>query len=526
MTDPTHARTRGGPVVDTGYGPVRGTDDGAVRRWLGIRYAAAPTGELRWRSPQPPARNQEVTHATAPGPVCPQLTDPRIPLDLGGRQGEDCLVLNVWAPGGTEPGAGKPVMVWVHGGAYVLGSGSQPLYDGSVLAVEGDAVVVTVNYRLGPFGFLDLSEFNGQPGARGLRFDTNVGLRDVLFALQWVRDNIAAFGGDPRRVTLFGESAGGGIITTLLASPAAEGLFSAAIAQSSPATSVYDAQRSRAVAHQFLERLGISDDEIWKLSGTPVPDILTAARQVYDAVPSQSPGLLAFAPIVDGELVPDYPVAAAQQGRTHPVPLIIGTNEHEATVFRWMKSPLMPITPGALRSMFAAIAAEQPGLQLPTEAQITSAYTGLRPKAIGLGMARDIGFRMPTLWFAEGHSAVAPVYLYRFDFTTPMLRLLRLGAAHATELPYVWGNLVAGPKDPTFKLGGLKHGRAVSERMRRRWVNFAASGQPSGAPGEAVWRPYRREDRATLLIDKQDKTVADLDRDLHATWGSQILSFR
>ncbi|WP_301122889.1 carboxylesterase/lipase family protein [Mycolicibacterium fortuitum] len=398
MTDPTHARTRGGPVVDTGYGPVRGTDDGAVRRWLGIRYAAAPTGELRWRSPQPPARNQEVADATVPGPVCPQLTDPRIPLDLGGRQGEDSLVLNVWAPGGTEPGAGKPVMVWVHGGAYVLGSGSQPLYDGSVLAVEGDAVVVTVNYRLGPFGFLDLSEFNGQPGARGLRFDTNVGLRDVLFALQWVRDNIAAFGGDPRRVTLFGESAGGGIITTLLASPAAEGLFSAAIAQSSPATSVYDAQRSRAVAHQFLERLG--------------------------------------------------------------------------------------------------------------------------------GMARDIGFRMPTLWFAEGHSAVASVYLYRFDFTTPMLRLLRLGAAHATELPYVWGNLVAGPKDPTFKLGGLKHGRAVSERMRRRWVNFAASGQPSGAPGEAVWRPYRREDRATLLIDKQDKTVADLDRDLHATWGSQILSFR
>ncbi|QZH63474.1 carboxylesterase/lipase family protein [Mycolicibacterium farcinogenes] len=525
MTDPTPTHTRGRPVAETGYGPVRGTDDGSVKRWLGIRYAAAPAGELRWRSPQPPGHRKELTDAIAPGPVCPQLTDPRIPLDLGGRQGEDSLVLNIWAPSRAEAGDGKPVMVWVHGGAYVLGSGSQPLYDGSVLAAEGDAVVVTVNYRLGPFGFLDLSQFNGRPGAKGLRFDTNLGLRDVLFALQWVRDNIAAFGGDLHRVTLFGESAGGGIVTTLLASPAAEGLFGAAIAQSSPATSVYDAERSRSVAAQFLEHLGI-DDEVGRLSGTPMPAILAAAKAVYDAVPSQSPGVLAFAPIVDGDVVPDYPVAAARQGRTHPVPLIIGTNEHEATVFRWMKSPLMPITPGALRSMFAAIAAEQPGLQLPTEAQITSAYAGLRPKAIGLGMARDIGFRMPTLWFAEGHSAVAPVHLYRFDFTTPMLRLLRLGAAHATELPYVWGNLVAGPKDPTFKLGGLKHGRAVSRRVRRRWVNFAATGQPSGAPGEPVWRPYRREDRATLVIDKQDKTVADLDRDLHATWGNEILNFR
>ncbi|WP_454790458.1 carboxylesterase/lipase family protein [Mycolicibacterium lutetiense] len=526
MTDPTHARTRGGPVVDTGYGPVRGTDDGTVKQWLGIRYAAAPVGELRWRSPEPPPRRRDIADATGAAPVCPQLTDPRLPLDLGGRQGEDSLVLNVWAPAGTEAGDAKPVMVWVHGGAYVLGSGSQPLYNGAVLASEGDAVVVTVNYRLGPFGFLDLSEFNGRPGANGLRFDTNLGLRGVLLALQWVRDNIAAFGGDPQRVTLFGESAGGGIVTTLLASPAAEGLFSAAIAQSSPATSVYDAERSRAVAAQFLERLGVERDEVGKLSGATVPAILTAAREVFDAVPTQTPGLLAFAPIVDGDLVPDYPVAAARAGRTHPVPLIIGTNEHEATVFRWMKSPLMPITPGALRSMFAAIVAEQPGLQLPTEAEITSAYAGLRPKAIGLGLARDVGFRMPTLWFAEGHSAVAPVHVYRFDYTTPMLRLLRLGAAHATELPYVWGNLVAGPKDPTFKLGGLKHGRAVSGRLRRRWVNFAATGQPTGAPGEPVWRPYRREDRATLLIDKQDKTIADLDRDLYAAWGSQILNFR
>ncbi|MDV3126225.1 carboxylesterase/lipase family protein [Mycobacterium sp. 21AC1] len=513
-------------VVDTEYGPVRGSDDGTVKVWQGVRYAAAPVGALRWRAPTPPCPWREVADATAVGPVCPQPIDPRIPLDLGGSQSEDSLVLNIWAPSGTQPGDGKPVMVWAHGGAYVLGSASQPLYRGRVLAAEGDVVIVTVNYRLGAFGFLDLSDLTAKSGSSTVSFDTNLGLRDVLAALRWVRDNIAAFGGDPARVTLFGESAGGGIVTTLLASPAAEGLFSAAIAQSSPATSIYDAERSRSVAKQLLNRLGIGPEDTGRLAQVPIAAILAASHEVFNAVPTQTPGTLAFAPYVDGDVVPDYPVKLAREGRTHPVPLIIGTNKHEAALFRWMKSPLMPITPEAIREMFAGIAAEQPGLQLPTEAQIASAYSGLRTRARGMGVARDVGFRMPSLWFAEGHSAAAPVYLYRFDFSTPMLRLLQLGAAHATELPYVWGNLVAGPKDPTFKLGGLKHGRGVSRRMRRRWVNFATTGQPCGAPGEPVWRPYRPADRSALVIDKQDKTVTDLDRDLHAAWGQEVLNFR
>ncbi|MGV9798568.1 carboxylesterase/lipase family protein [Mycobacterium sp. NPDC003449] len=509
-------------VVDTEYGPVRGTDDGTVKAWRGIRYGNAPLGELRWRAPEPPGPWREVADATKVGAVCPQPTDPKIPIELGGAQGEDSLVLNVWAPSDSRPGGGKPVMVWVHGGAYVLGSANQPLYRGRVLASEGDVVVVTVNYRLGAFGFLDLSEFS----SAGMRFDTNLGLRDVLCALRWVRDNIAAFGGDPARVTLFGESAGGGVVTTLLTSPAAEGLFGAAIAQSSPATSIYDATRSRAVARRLLDRLGLAPDEAHRLAHAPLAAILAASKDIFDEVPARTPGTLAFAPIVDGDLVPDYPVKLARAGRTHPVPLIIGTNKHEAALFRWMKSPLMPITPESIRTMFEGIAAEQPGLQLPTEAQIASAYSGLRTKAVGMGVARDIAFRMPSLWYAEGHSDVAPVYVYRFDYSTPMLRLLRLGAAHATELPYVWGNLVAGSKDPTFKLGGLKHGRGVSRRMRRRWVNFAARGEPAGAAGEPVWRSYRREDRAVLLIDKQDRTVADLDRDLHTAWGDEVLNFR
>jgi para-nitrobenzyl esterase len=513
------------PIVDTTNGPVRGVDDGIIKWWKGIRYAAPLAGELRWRAPQPPPRWSDVADATRVGPVCPQPTDPRIPIDLGAPQGDDCLTLNVWASSGTDPGAEKPVMVWIHGGAYILGSAAQPLYDGRALAAGGDVIVVTVNYRLGALGFLDLSSFGTGRDGSDSRFESNLGLRDVLFALHWVRDNIAAFGGDPGRVTLFGESAGAGVITTLLASPAAAGLFSMAIAQSSPVTSVYDASRSRTVAESFLEAIGIGHDDVDDLLTAPIAAVLAASKHVFDDVPLRTPGTLAFAPIVDGDVVHDYPVAAARAGRTLPVPLIIGTNEHEAALFRWMKSPLMPITPEAITEMFAGIAAEQPGVQLPTEAQLGATYRG-RGKTPGMGVARDIGFRMPSIWLAEAHGAVAPVYLYRFDFATPMLRMLRLGGAHATELPYVWGNLVAGSKDPTFKLGGLKAGTAVSERMRARWRNFAIGGEPTGPQGEPQWRPYRHEDRATLVIDKRDAVIDDLDGRLRSAWGEDVLSFR
>jgi para-nitrobenzyl esterase len=507
------------PVVDTTSGPVRGADDGTVKVWKGIRYAAPPVGDLRWRAPEPPRRSAEVTDAREFGAISPQPVQPAIPMGPDVHQDEDCLFLNVWTSSTVAPGDAKPVMVWVHGGAYMFGSSSQPLYDGRVMVAGGDVVVVTVNYRLGALGFLDLSSFR----RGGLRFDSNLALRDVLLALGWVRDNIAAFGGDPDRVTLFGESAGGGIVTALLAVPAAKGLFARAIAQSSPATSVYDSARARRVAESMLEVLAVAGAD--KLREVPAEAVVDAAFHAFEAVPTQTPGTLAFAPTVDGDVLPDYPVKAAREGRSHPVPLIIGTNKDEAALFKLMKSPLMPIALNTIRAMFAEIAKEQPGLQLPSEAQIGSAYSGMRVKARGLGVARDVGFRMPTVWLAEGHSAVAPLYLYRFDWATPMLKLLRIGATHATELPYVWGNLVSGPKDITFKLGGLKQGRALSRRLQRRWVNFAVAGDPAGAPGEPAWRPYR-EDRATLVIDKQDSVVDDLDGSLRAAWGDDVLSFR
>ncbi|OMC53082.1 carboxylesterase [Mycobacterium sp. IS-836] len=509
-------------VVETTYGPVRGADAGGARAWKGIRYAAPPVGDLRFRVPEPPQRWAEVADATSYGPACPQPSFPNMPLDLGAPQNEDCLSLNVWASEDTAPGDGKPVMVWLHGGAYVLGSGSQALYDGRRLVSGGEVVVVTVNYRLGALGFLDLSSFS----TARRRFDSNIGLHDVLAALRWVRDNIAAFGGDPRRVTLFGESAGAGIVTTLLATPAAQDLFTAAIAQSSPATSVYDRDRARQVAVSMLDKLRIAPSDVDRLPAVPTSAMLAASQQVFDEVPARNPGTLAFVPIVDGDLLHDYPVKAAQEGRSHPVPLIIGTNKHEAALFRLLRSSLMPITPRAITSMFTQIAAEQPDLQLPTSEQIGSAYSQFRRgKARSLSIATDVGFRMPTVWLAEGHSKVAPVYLYRFDYATPLLKLLLVSAAHATELPYVWGNLGA-PKDPTLKLGGAKTARAVSKRVRTRWINFAADGKPAGPAGEPEWTAYRESDRACLIIDKVDTVTSDPDASIRAAWGSEMVGFR
>lgn len=511
-------------VVETSYGPVRGADlagpPGRVTAWKGIRFAKAPIDDLRFRAPAPPEPWTEVADATAYGPACPQSTLPNMKLDLGAPQGEDCLRLNIWAPAGTDPGAGKPVLVWLHGGAYVLGSGSQPLYDGHVLAADGDVVVVTVNYRVGALGFMDLSSFSSAQR----QFDSNIGLRDVLAALAWVRDNIAAFGGDPDNVTLFGESAGAGIVTTLLGVAAAAGLFVRAIAQSSPATSVYDQDRGRRVSVAVLNKLGIAESEGHKVASASTVALIAATSEVFNEIPVSNPGTLAFVPIVDGDLLEDQPVKLAQEGRLLPIPLIIGTNKHEAALFRLLRSPLMPITPHAITTMFSQIAVEQPDLQLPTFEEFGSAYSR-RQKSRSVGMATDIGFRMPSVWLADGHSRVAPVYLYRFDYATPVFKLLTVRAAHATELPYVWGTLGA-PQDMSLKLGGAKTATAVSHRMRTRWLNFAAHGEPDGPAGEPAWPRYSEPNRPCLVIDKRDTIVDDVDARIREAWGAQMVSFR
>ena len=409
--------------VETAYGPVRGADDGPITSWKGVRYAAPPTGDLRWRAPQPPEKWTEVADASALGRVCPQPVEPRIPIDLGAPQGDDCLTLNVWASSDTAAGDGKPVMVWVHGGAYILGSASQPLYDGRVLAARRRR---GRRHRELPARRVRI------PGSVVVRAHQDAGSTPTSgcatcsLALQWVRDNIAAFGGDPDRVTLFGESAGAGIVTTLLTTPAAAGLFSAAIAQSSPATSVYDAVRGRRVAEEFLDILGLRHRRrrpvAWLAGRSDRGGVADVVQRRAAAQPRHA-GLRA-----DRRRRPCARLSGQAGARG---PLASGAVDHRHQQARG----------GAVQvDEVAADADHARGDQgdvrrnrrraarrcsCPTEDQIGAAYRSRRTKTRGMGVARDVGFRMPSVWLAEGHSAVAPVYLYRFDCATPMLRLLR-----------------------------------------------------------------------------------------------------
>lgn len=510
------------PIAHAPAGSFVGSREKLASVWRGIRYAKPPTGELRWRDPVAASPADGMVDALVYGPAAPQLANPAVPLGEDTRVDEDCLFLNVWAPSGHQAAGHQaealPVMVWIHGGAYTFGSAAQPMYHGAKFVSTGEVIVVTLNYRLGGLGFLDLS------GVNSAEFDGNLALKDVLLALRWVRHNIAAFGGDPDRVTVFGESAGGGLVTALLATPSAEGLFHRAIAQSSPASSMYGAERATQVAKRFLAAVGVPDGDAERLRALASEEVVQAAMSVYAQVPQQAPGTLAFAPVIDGTLLPEAPVKVLSEGRGLKVPLIIGTNCDEASLFKFMKSPLIPIADDRIMQMFGDMSAEAPEIEMPPIEQVRAAYEGVRHRALGLGVARDIGFRMPTLWVAEGHSRVAPVWLYRFDYSTPFLRLLGLGATHATELPYLWGNLDGGPKDPTFKLGGRRVAQSISPRMRARWVAFA-KGEAPNAPDAPAWAAYELTSRSTLVIDAVDRCEPDLDGALREGWGDTVLSF-
>jgi para-nitrobenzyl esterase len=512
-------------VVSTASGAVRGTLREGLRSWRGIPYAAPPIGALRFRSPLPPEPWTGVRDTIDYGHAAPQHENKAITLPEGVTPSEDCLTLNVLAPpaaGPARPTSPRPVMVWIHGGAYFAGSSAQPLFDGTHLVANGDVVYVSLNYRLGALGFLDFSSLDDGSDIGGAPFDTNVGLRDILAALRWVQQNIAAFGGDPGNVTLFGESAGAGCVTTLLTSPAAEGLFHRAIAESSPATSVYSAERAARVARRFLALAGVPDDEPQRLRELPIETLSQAAFDLVGAVAAESPGTLAIAPVVDGDVVPVHPIDAFRAGTQLAVPLVIGTNHDESSLFKLMKSPLMPITSTSVHAMFEEIAAERPDL-VGAEAQIEAAYPHFPRHQTPAELSRDAGFRMPSIWLAAAHSRVAPTRMYRFDHAPLLLKLLGIGATHGAEIAYVFGTLKIAKKDFSFDLGGLAEARRVSAALQRRWIAFATTGVPDAdAP---AWPLYDETTRSTLVIDHGETIVDDPDAAIRSAWGDEVIGY-
>lgn len=400
---------------------------------------------------------------------------------------EACLSVTVWSP---DVSGSLPVMVWIPGGAFLTGAGQLQLYNGSRLAANGNVVVVNVTYRVGVFGGFELGDL-------GEGFDDNLCLRDQLAALAWVRDNIAGFGGDPDRVTVFGESAGATSVLALLASPAADGLFARAIAQSPALPLIADRATRAAQAQRLLDRLGVSAGELKQL---PQRQLRMAAGELQLASIATTP-TLAHGLTCGVDLLPRHPIEAARAGAVARVPLIIGTNRNEASMFARDKPPMLPTTPPIIDSYF--------GRQLPqVRARVLAAYPGYPRRRAREAVGADAMFGAPTWAFADAYSAHAPTYVYRFDHVPWTLRALGLGATHGSEIVHIMHTYGC-------QLGRRLHplGRwlmpAVGRRIQRTWLDFATAG-PAGEQGWCGdWPRYETGRRATRIIRSAGDVIVD-----------------
>jgi para-nitrobenzyl esterase len=429
-------------------GEVAGVIQGDAAVFKAIPYAAPPVGPLRWAPPRPPLPWTGVRDASQFGAICPQPAGARR-LDPS-KASEDCLTLNIWTPA-ARPAKPMPVMVWLHGGGYETGSGSDPLYDGKAFARDG-VVLVTINYRLGVLGFFAHPALTKAAGPKAPL--ANYGLMDQVAALAWVKANIAAFGGDPANVTLFGESAGGAAVVNLLAVPAARGLFQKAIAESAgfwqgSAPLAEAEKRGLAIAG----KLGVADGGLAALRAVPA-ETLTAFHDDAETV-------------VDGRFLPANPAEALRTGRAADIPLIIGTNDNEG-------SQLGASDPKGTLGMFpadrlAALYGDAPD----DAARAREVFT-------------DWGFAAPTRWVAQKQASGAPAWLYRFTYASARRPNHATQAGHGTELVYVFQSGAMGaaveryPDLPDIKVAKTMHGC---------WVAFARTGSPEGCvPGG--WKPY------------------------------------
>ena len=465
-------------VILLDSGPIRGKAVGEVRAFLGIPYAAPPLGELRWKPPARPAPWAMVKECQAFGPACPQKGATHC--------SEDCLSLNVWTPA-RSPRERLPVMVWIHGGGFNFGSTSMPEYDGRNLAKKG-VVVVTVNYRLGPLGFLVhplLSKESAQ-GSSG-----NYGLLDQIAALKWVQRNIAAFGGDPQRVTLFGQSAGSRSVTLLLISPLSAGLFHGAIAQSGGPilgseylTPAFDGDMKNVskMGEELVTRLGCDGarDKLAAMRAKSPQEVLDAAdckTGIFDD------GRIFFAPVFDSWVLPEHALTAYPAGRQHDVPLIIGSTLNEGNVYLVHELDLSLAKYWSyLRARFAdaAQAFEMFPAREPKEAAI--ALDKLVTVAVVAQPARFVAQSM-----ARTHSQA---YLYQFTRLPGTATAQKMGVFHGIDIRYVFGNLDRAD-------GYNEADLSLSNKMMDYWTNFARTGNPNGE-GLADWPAYSADSDINL----------------------------
>ena len=490
-----------GATVDTTAGKVRGALQGKVQAFKGVPYGASTAPPNRFMPPQKPKPWTSVRDATKLGTRSPQLLSdfhgfvpPEVEaMDRDEPIGEDCLMLNVWTPSVGASGK-RPVMVWLHGGGFTSGSGGFICYDGADLAGKHDVVVVTVNHRLTVFGYLYLAGVGGEKYASA----SNVGQLDIVAALEWVRDNIAAFGGDPKNVTLFGQSGGGGKVSTLMAMPSAKGLFHRAVVQSGAAIRGTPKEAGAKLAEDFLSRLSVTPKDIDKLQTLPMEQILEAARAANGKPPING------SPVVDGHTLPGDPFDPTAPAQSADIPLLIGTVETEVTFFPGTQ--LDPIDDADLHKRVKQMVRKASDAQVD---QLIAAYRGGRPKDsntdLFLIMSSDGGFRQGVLTEADRKAlqAKAAVYQYYFTWRSPV-REGKLRSYHTLEIPFVFDNV-----DNCQSMTGKGQDRyALADRMAKAWVAFARSGDPNH-PGLPKWAAFDTNTRATMVFNNECKLVND-----------------
>jgi para-nitrobenzyl esterase len=497
-----------GAVVETPLGKLRGTRAGGVHIFKGVRYGQDTSGRSRFMPPKRPAPWAGVQEAIAYGQQSPQLLiagqlTPRwlsftFPPANGSATGEDCLVLNVWSPGLDN--RKRPVMVWFHGGGMTVGSSHAPAYDGANLARAHNVVVVGVNHRLNSFGFTDLGPIAGGDYARA----GNVGIMDCVAALEWVRDSIAVFGGDPGRVMIFGESGGGAKVSNLLAMPSAKGLIHRAAIESGSALRTGTRARTQPLAEAMLKELGLTKETVGKVHEMSTAQIEAATKAVG------AKGLAgAFGPVIDDDVVVRHPCDPDAPAISADIPVIVGYNRTEQTLFSPENDPVFNLDEAGLRKQLARYGDK-------TEAVI-GAYRQTFPNATPADLFFVINtetlFGAAHRTYAERKAALGrgKAYHYRFDWATRS-EGGKWRSPHTVEIPFVFNNMT-GPSIE-YAFGTEASARELARKVSGAWAAFAATGVPD-FPGLPRWTPYDAAKRPTMLFNIESRIENDPLGELH-----------
>ncbi|NMP20900.1 carboxylesterase/lipase family protein [Sulfobacillus harzensis] len=490
-------------LVETRYGKVEGIEQDGVLVWKNVPFASV---QGRFQPPKPPVAWTGVRDASAFGPVCTQTPAPGVfSQDQANYQSEDCLNLNIWSP--RVDGAPRPVLVWIHGGAFVFGSGQSAWYEGTSFARRGNMVVVTINYRLGPFGFLYLDRLAG-PDYAG---SGNVAFLDQQAALAWVRENIRAFGGDPERITVAGQSAGSMSVGTLLAMPSARQHIDRAIMQSG-APFFKTADEADRITQHFLGHLQLTPEQWPQLLELPTERLLMAQGKLEQEIS------LPWGPVVDQVVISQPLELAIDAGDTAGIPLLIGTTRDEFNLWGAMNPAWRSMPSEQMIAVFEHVAGG------PLDERLRDYYvagkSGIDLFQGLMALATDRIFWYPSERVAERQSRVAPVWAYRFDWPSQISGGV-LGACHAIEIPFVF-NTIDVPGGAALT-GQSPNRQAIADAMHQAWIAYV-HGQNPVAESLPIWPPYRPDDRQTMIFDVESHLMRDPKRAEREVWDALLSS--